>query len=80
MMFLKFPKLARVPASNVLYAGTVPASNFLYAGTVPASNCYLLFLINLGELGTATKLRYILRNDLKLLFAGTVPASNCYQN
>ena len=39
-MFLKFPKLARVPASNVLYAGTVPASNFLYAGTVPASNCY----------------------------------------
>ena len=38
MMFLKFPKLARVPASNVLYAGTVPASNFLYAGTVPASN------------------------------------------
>ena len=41
-MFLKFPKLARVPASNVLYAGTVPASNFLYAGTVPASNCYLI--------------------------------------
>ena len=45
MMFLKFPKLARVPASNVLYAGTVPASNFLYAGTVPASNCYLILFI-----------------------------------
>ena len=44
MMFLKFPKLARVPASNVLYAGTVPASNFLYAGTVPASNCYLNYI------------------------------------
>ena len=36
MMFLKFPKLARVPASNVLYAGTVPASKKLNAGTVPA--------------------------------------------
>ena len=48
MMFLKFPKLARVPASNVLYAGTVPASNFLYAGTVPASNCYLYLLYHFG--------------------------------
>ena len=26
-------------------------------------------MIDLGEIGTATKLRYILRNDLKLLFA-----------
>ena len=26
-------------------------------------------MIKLGEIGTATKLRYILRNDLKLLFA-----------
>ena len=40
-MFLKFQKLATVPASNFLDAGTVPAFNFLDAGTVPASNCYL---------------------------------------
>ena len=25
-------------------------------------------MVNLGEIGTATRLRYILRNDLKLLF------------